>query len=849
MKNTRFATVAIAAFAATLVAGCHDEFGGAKANYYVSPKGDDSAEGTSAAHPFRTLARARDAARARAGAGVAVVALADGVYEAYAQLEFTHDDHDLVFAAAPGARPVVSAGRRISGWKVGGDGVWRAAVPSGERFSQFYVNGQRRQRPFLPRKGYYYVKSGHEPDPATGEARFVARQGEFPAGDNPGLEVCMFHTWTMSRSHVRSDSATNRVVTLGVRNFVRDWEALGSSRWYRYDNVKTAFGEPGDWYLDESAWELAYMPMPGERPESCDAVASHFVHVARFSGVTNVVWRGVTFAYADYGVQTNGNYTGQAASGQPGAVHAERSKGIRLENCAVVHTGAHGVRFDYGSEDCVVVGCELRDLGAGGVMIGDGHPKGRKIALCRRCEVRDCLIAGGGRVDPAGCGVWIGHATDNVVSHNTIHDMYYTGVSLGWNWWLTITARDNLIEWNHIYDIGRHRLSDMGGIYLLGSQPGTVERCNYIHHVTRARNCAFGIYFDSGSSFVTVTNNVVHDCEDSNFFLAAISCSNRVENNVFACGPSRQIHALSRNPKSSPSRFARNLVAWDDGVVYHGLPGPESIVLEDNLYWCPEENRPKTAPRGGKFAEIPFADLAHRDLRITSETAALRGIGFVPFSLEGCGRSAPPRLTAGMPEVPDVFFEAPEPILENVDETFESVPVGAAFPGWSVLGPDGTNVVRVTDKTAATGSRSLEVIDKSSDWKPHVYRSIYRTKGKVCVSFALRVEGGASPRVELRGGGKGPCVRVMPDGTVMAWEEKLTKVPLGEWCRYEIEMELGRKRARHAYSLAVVLPGGERRVFADLPLEKRFTAFHWIGLHSCSGAGRYWFDDFKVTER
>ena len=83
----------------------------------------------------------------------------------------------------------------------------------------------------------------------------------------------------------------------------------------------------------------------------------------------------------------------------------------------------------------------------------------------------------------------------------------------------------------------------------------------------------------------------------------------------------------------------------------------------------------------------------------------------------------------------------------------------------------------------------------------------------------------------------------------MAWEEKLTKVPLGEWCRYEIEMELGRKRARHAYSLAVVLPGGERRVFADLPLEKRFTAFHWIGLHSCSGAGRYWFDDFKVTER
>ncbi|MBQ1429430.1 MAG: right-handed parallel beta-helix repeat-containing protein [Kiritimatiellae bacterium] len=488
----------------------------------------------------------------------------------------------------------------------------------------------------------------------------------------------------------------------------------------------------------------------------------------------------------------------------------------------------------------------MRDLGAGGVKIGDGHVRDRKFVLVKNCEVRDCLVSEGGRVDPAGVGVWIGHAVGNTVAHCTIRDMYYSGISAGWNWGFAQTARDNVLEWNHIYDIGRHVLSDMGGIYLLGRQPGTVERYNHIHHVTRARNCAFGVYFDSGTSLVTVTNNVVHDCEDTNFFLAAISASNRVENNVFVCGPRVQVHALPRNPSSRPTLFARNILAWDGGKFTYSQQGEDTIAMRDNLYWCPDDIRPKEDPRGCTYAPIRFADLAARDLRLADTNVATKA-GFIPFSIDGCGKTTPVSLTADMPKVPDVFFAAPEPIIEDIREDFEEVPVGTAFPGWSVLQPDGTNTIRVTERFAAAGRRSLEVIDDKKDWRPHFSRSVYRPKGRWKISFALMVEGGAQPRIELRGDGVGFPLRVAADGMLTSADGPLMKIEEGKWHTIAISLALGKGREKHVCTVTVKPHGADSRAF-QVPFPPTLLALHWIGIYSCGAKGRYYLDDFVVAK-
>jgi hypothetical protein len=454
-------------------------------------------------------------------------------------------------------------------------------------------------------------------------------------------------------------------------------------------------------------------------------------------------------------------------------------------------------------------------------------------------------------------GVWIGHGAGCKIAHNTIHDMYYSGVSVGWNWAVVTTARDNIIEWNHIYDIGQHVLSDMGGIYLLGAQPGTVERYNHIHHVTRSRNCAFGVYFDSGTAFVTVTNNVTHDCGDCNFFCAVISASNRVENNVFAFGPSFQLRNPARaKPPSCASVFARNIVMCDDPEKLIAVqPDEKSMIYRDNLVWCGDGELPPKL-RGFKKVEKPgFADPAARDFRIVDDSAA-RSIGFVPFSIEGCGRRLPRRFTLSAPATPPVFFAAPEKPVFPVDENFENLPVGAAWPRWTVFPRDAMKLMSVTDKTAATGSRSFEVVDSLATWTPHMFNDVSRVKpGLQKISFALKVEPGAQPEFEVREAwgrwqvAPGPKIGVSADGWLTARGKRLVQVPKDAWFRVELAFELGKARREHSYTVTVALPGEEKpRVFAGNPMHKDFQAVRWLGFQSnASGGVKYWIDDFKLT--
>ena len=106
------------------------------ADFYVAVSGKDTDAGTAAA-PFATLARAREAVREKIRAGLdkdILVRIHAGTYPVLETLTFGPADSgtetfSITYAAAPGEKVVLSGGRKIGGWKKGANEIWTAEVP------------------------------------------------------------------------------------------------------------------------------------------------------------------------------------------------------------------------------------------------------------------------------------------------------------------------------------------------------------------------------------------------------------------------------------------------------------------------------------------------------------------------------------------------------------------------------------------------------------------------------------------------------------------------------------------------------------------------------------------------
>jgi len=100
----------------------------------------------------------------------------------------------------------------------------------------------------------------------------------------------------------------------------------------------------------------------------------------------------------------------------------------------------------------------------------------------------------------------------------------YTGVSVGWMWWdprqraepRETPCRANMVIDNHIHHV-MQVLSDGGGIYTLGLQPGSVLRGNVIHDILRnaGRAESNGMFLDQGSGDLLIENNVIYNVDRS----------------------------------------------------------------------------------------------------------------------------------------------------------------------------------------------------------------------------------------------------------------------------------------------------------------------------------------------
>ncbi|MCE5328695.1 MAG: right-handed parallel beta-helix repeat-containing protein [Planctomycetaceae bacterium] len=528
------------------------------AAFYVSPGGCDSNDGRSPRQAFATIHRAATAVRELTGGmrSDIVVELAGGTYVLDSTVRLDARDggngHSVIYRAAAGARPVLSGGRTIGGWKKVAhpaiSNLWAAAVPDLPSTRQLYVNGRAAA-----------MARGANLNPRSqdgAEADFVF-QNQIETAISNGNETPVYEGYTTAAFSQMSqwrnpwdiefvyDVVWTRVIlpvekvtTDGSRAFVkmktpafRDAQIKDGMHIDGPDFIQNAYellGTPGQWYHDRSKGVLYYTPLEGEDMASAVVIVPVLETLLEVRGkleepVRNIRFEGLTFSYTTFlrprtlgHAEIQANFLKNPAVDvdhtsylkTPGGVVLDAAHNVCFHRCTFSHMGAGAMDIQNGSQGNVVRGCLFTQTAAGAIQIGDvqvsdAHPDDPRTIVSGNI-IDNCRLVAIGTEFKGSIGIFVGYAAGTVITHNEISDVGYTGISVGWGWgyydpW---TEPDK----PKFYRDGCYRRFDKPT-----TCRDTLVEHNHVHHVLSSLNDGGGIYTLGLQIGAVIRENHVHD--------------------------------------------------------------------------------------------------------------------------------------------------------------------------------------------------------------------------------------------------------------------------------------------------------------------------------------------------
>jgi hypothetical protein len=528
-----------------------------------------------------------------------VVNVRGGIYRLTEPLRFSSQDSPgrtgrVLYRAVPGETPVISGAVAVSGWEKHQGRIVKADLANiaPKRTRQLYVNGNRAVRARTQDYPSSFLPSSQQVD---GEwivpgIQFIFNPVLNPGLPDPGLwknqeqiEAMIITQWKMSMcrlSSITPEKVVDGKIVPGLiqvqepcwnnANVYRDDESGAPSIWSfwqvtRFENALEFLDEPGEWYLHEQNATLYYMPLWGEDIFSSQVELPQLETLIELAGtpdkpVENITFQGFTFRGATWIAPSSGegyvadqsgfhltgvhkpNYVGHdpEVTRTPGNISLRFASGIEFKDNIFEQLGAVAIDLVTGCTKNTIAGNRFRNLSSAAIQIGGVSSEDARPADSSTINVKNIvhnnLIYQTGQDYFDSAAIFVGFTQKTEISYNTILDVPWSGIAVGWGWglldkgsypglpgshsgqWGTFdtptVAGENKIIGNRIGGF-LSVVWDGGAVYTTGQQGPTMAKGILIaYNVAHDKRTSAGgntFYTDAGSRYVTLRSNASYN--------------------------------------------------------------------------------------------------------------------------------------------------------------------------------------------------------------------------------------------------------------------------------------------------------------------------------------------------
>ncbi len=575
-------------------------------NFYISADSGQDTNPGSLDLPFKTLKKAQDTLRTlnKTMSEDITVYLRGGRYELTETLALDTQDsgmngHTIIYKNYLDETALISGGRLIHGWQKEGK-LWKVDVGTEAKTRELYVNNQ----PAIRARNDQGL-----PDVVKTETGYTTTDTSMQNWRNPSaIEIVGRHYWKLFRCGIQSIKDTTITIQQPCwnRSQLNKDISLDNPSWL--ENAYELLDSPGEWYLDNRSGWLYYLPRPNEDMSTATVVLPRLETLIQGLGtpeapIHHIKFEGLMFAEATWlrpstsdgfppaqaaifftgskipNWSSNSDIMANAAQ-IPGHVNFKFAKDITFTLNTFTRLGATGLNMSDGSQDNVITGNHFYNIGSNAISVGDIiNPNTSDVRLItKNIKVSNNYIHNIANQYEGSVGIEVGYTENVLIQHNQLSNLPYSGISIGWGWGVPdpTVAKNNTIQANLI-DHPMSTLSDGGGIYSLGAQPGNIISENIITNQSSDKGAA--LYLDNRSRYITVVNNVIFNNTRS---LIVKGGDHNIHDNWWQERYPNDLYFVKQKMPCQPTECGPNTLA-DNNLINSLTDAPSSLVQKAGL--------------------------------------------------------------------------------------------------------------------------------------------------------------------------------------------------------------------------------------------------------------------------